>query len=255
MRILFRTMFGASIFVALAVAVASVWKLGWIEPAAWATVAAALAVVAAVASAWTSQRVLELQEDAQQPNPTPVIDVRRRYGLSQFRITNHGGSEAREVRIDWDEPLRDADGKDVLLGRDLPIPVIPAGESSSVMMGASHRLFNAHADTTRHGTIRYKNGSGREFAVRFMVSAEHERAGLVHDAEEPKTLYELQKLPDELARVAKQVAAVGQIIKSALLKDAPAVEDGSSGESAEHVKEVAKLWIAASDSDESGEKG
>jgi hypothetical protein len=54
----------------------------------WATIAAVLAVVAAVCSAWTSQRVLELQEDAQQPNPTPELDLRSRFSLTQFRITN-----------------------------------------------------------------------------------------------------------------------------------------------------------------------
>jgi hypothetical protein len=38
------------------------------------------------------------------------------------------------------------------------------------------------------------------------VSAEHERTALVHDDELPKTLYELQKLPDLLEKLCKAVA-------------------------------------------------
>ena len=60
MRIVFRLLLAASMVTALGVAGVSLRKLGLADPSAWATVAAALAVVAAVASAWTSQRVLEL---------------------------------------------------------------------------------------------------------------------------------------------------------------------------------------------------
>jgi hypothetical protein len=206
-------MLAASMLVVLAVAVASVQKLGAADPAAWATLAAVLAVVAAVASAWTSQRVLELQEDAQQPNPAVVLDLRSRYQLAQFRITNHGGAAAHNVRITWQRQLRDADGNDVLLGRDVPIPVIPQGESATVGMGVSNDFIRAHADTTCGGIISFANASGRRFARPFVVSAEHERIALVHSEETPKTQFELQKIPKELERVAREIAALGQVIE------------------------------------------
>ncbi len=69
-------------------------RQGLIDPGAWATVAAALAVLAAVASAWTSQRVLEMQEDALEPSLLPALDLRSRTNLAQFKVTNHGGSHA-----------------------------------------------------------------------------------------------------------------------------------------------------------------
>lgn len=49
-------------------------QLGLKDQTTWATVAAVLAVVAAVTSAWTSQRVVELQEDALEPVVVPSID-------------------------------------------------------------------------------------------------------------------------------------------------------------------------------------
>jgi hypothetical protein len=205
MRILFRLMLAVSLLLALGVGAVAVRKLGATDATAWATVAGALAVVTAVVSAWTSQRVLELQEDAQQPNPVPVIDVRSRYQLAQFRITNHGGASAHDVTITWARQLRDAGGKDVLLGRDVAIPVIPEGESASVGLGGSHDFLEAHEDTTHNGTLRFSNVSGRQYAKAFVVSAEHERWALVHDEETPKTLWQLQKVPDELQKVAREI--------------------------------------------------
>jgi hypothetical protein len=212
-RMGFRLILGGSTLLALVAAVISLRQLGVDNPSAWATVAAALAVIAAVASAWTSQRVLELQENEQEPNPVPLIDLRSRYQLAQFRITNTGGSSAHQVRIAWSQRLRDSRGEDVLLGRDVAIPVIPEGESASVLLGASHAFMSAHADTTCRGTLSYQNASGRRYKKSFVVSAEHERVSLVHDEELPKTLSELQKLPDELQKVARELAGLTQVVE------------------------------------------
>lgn len=45
-----------------------------IQPEALAVVAGSLAVVAALGSVWTGQRVVELQEDVQHPYPYPSFD-------------------------------------------------------------------------------------------------------------------------------------------------------------------------------------
>jgi len=211
-RVLFRVLLGSSTVIALAVAVVSVSKVGATDPVAWATVAASLAVVAAGASAWTSQRVVEMQEDVQQPNPVPVLDLRSRYQMVQLRITNHGGAPAHDVRITWDRPLEDSDGKEVLLGRDVPVPVIPQGESASVLLGVSHAFMAKHKDTTFKGTITFRNPSGRRFSIAFVVSGEHERQALVHDEEGPKMQYELQKVPEALARIAAEIAGLGHVL-------------------------------------------
>jgi len=226
MRILFRLLLVGSMLLALAVASVSLWKLGLTDPSAWAAVAAALAVIAAVASAWTSQRVLELQEDASEPNPVPIIDLRSRYELAQFRITNHGGASAHNVSIRWEQQLRNATGEEVLLGRDVAIPVIPAGENASVLLGDSHRFFQAHHDTTHTGTIVYANVSGRRYSRSFVVSAEHERVSLVHDEEIPKTLFELQKIPDKLEHVTRELRYLREALESNMAPASSIAEEG-----------------------------
>ena len=69
-----RALLTATATVACAIAVAALRETGGLSPAAWAATAAAMAVLAAVISAWTSRRVFELQEDAFQPNPQFSID-------------------------------------------------------------------------------------------------------------------------------------------------------------------------------------
>jgi hypothetical protein len=52
--------------------------------AVWAVIAASLAVIASVIAAWTGQKALEIQEDAQKPYPYPMVDASSRYGLLHF---------------------------------------------------------------------------------------------------------------------------------------------------------------------------
>jgi hypothetical protein len=221
MRKALRLILGSSMLLAFVTSVIAVWRLGPGNPSAWATVAAALAVIAAVASAWTSQRVLEMQEDAREPNPVPVIDLRSRYQLAQFRIINRGGSSAHQVRIIWGRQLCDANGGDVLLGRDVAIPVIPEGENASVLLGASHSFMSRHADTTRSGTVEFENVTGRRYRKPFVVSAEHERISLVHDEEMPKTLRELQRLPDALEGIAQGIAGLARVMEQDISASPP----------------------------------
>lgn len=210
MRILVRLILGGSVLLALAAMGVSLFRLGLAEATAWATVAAALAVIAAVASAWTGQRVLELQEDAQEPDPVPMLDCRSRYGLTQFRIRNHGGEAAHQVKIVWKDQLRDAEGKEVLLGRDVAVPVIPRGESASVSLGGSIAFFAKNQNTTCKGTVSFENVSGRKYVKPFVLSGEHERQALFYDSEEGKALRELQRIPSELQAVERAIRSASR---------------------------------------------
>ncbi|MBI4219437.1 MAG: hypothetical protein HY682_04775 [Chloroflexi bacterium] len=201
-RVFIRIGLGAAALVAVAVAGGALNTLGPADPTTWATLAAVLAVLAAVTSAWTSQRVVELQEDVIESNPVPTFDLRSRYDLAQLRVTNRGGSPAYAIAITWDAALRDEDGREVVLGGDNKIPVLPAGETASICLGTAHGFLAKTPDTIRYGVISFANASGRHRSKRFMISAEHERRALIHDQELPRTQYELQRIPVELKRIA-----------------------------------------------------
>jgi hypothetical protein len=189
--------------VAVAVAVVALYRLGGNDPAAWATVSAVLAVLAALSAAWTSQRVVELQEDALAPNPVPCIDMRSRYQLAQFNISNRGASSAYNVQLKWDQPLESANREPVMLGVDGPIPVIGPGEAASVKLGAPFAYLKVWTDTTRRGTIAFDDATGKHYSRSFIVSPEHERVALSYNEERVRTEYELQQIPDALGKIAK----------------------------------------------------
>ena len=169
-----------------------------------------LAVLAAAASAWTSQRVVELQEDSLEPNPVLSIDMRSRYDVAQLRLTNRGGSAAYDIRVTWEQPLQDDAGRDVVLGLEGAIPALAAAESASVFLGTAHDFLAKVSNTTRHGRIAYTNASGRRRSKPFMVTAEHERQALMHDQEALRTHFELQRIPDALKKIAEEISRLAR---------------------------------------------
>jgi hypothetical protein len=172
---------------------------------AWSAVAAALAVVAAIVSAWTSQRLVELQEDALEPNLLVTIDGRSRYQLIQLKLVNLGQSPAYSIKIDWLHGPTVQEGTVVQLGPGGVLPVLGPSEHATRLLDVSHKFFARHSDTTFTGTISWSNASGEVSERQLVLGAEHLREAMVHDEELPKTHYELQKLPDMLDKIAGEI--------------------------------------------------
>lgn len=197
--------------VALSVAVVALNRLGGNDPAAWATLSAVLAVLAALGSAWTSQRVVELQEDALAPNPVPWIDMRSRYQLAQFKISNRGASAAYEVRLSWDQALENTKREQVTLGAKSAIPIIGPGEEASVNLGLDFEYIQAWPDTTRRGTITFCDTTGKQYTRAFIVSAEHERQALSDNNERTKAEYALQQIPAALKKITDELQKANRL--------------------------------------------
>lgn len=180
------------------------------SPETWATIAAALAVLTAIISSWTSQRVLELQEDAQEPSITVNLDVRRRPQLVQLRVANVGGSVAKDIVISWEKPLLNVDGAPVRVGGVLEgpdvIPVLAPRDSTAVFVGVTNRFLEMYKGAVYSGIVRYKNASGAPRKQTFLVSVEAYRRSLIHDEEEALTQEELQKIPKQLKMIADELA-------------------------------------------------
>src|SRR5664279_5407735 len=111
MRTLARILLGVVFAAAVALATALLFRQK--QPETWATLTAVLAVIAAVISAWPSLRVLEIQEDATRPCPTPYFDITSRYGLLLLRVKNIGAGVAYDVRLKWSKRPLNEEGKEV----------------------------------------------------------------------------------------------------------------------------------------------
>jgi len=216
-RFLVRLILVAALFVSIGAIWAAFWFLGPSDASTWATVAAALAVITSVISSWTSQRALELQQDAQKPYPYPSIDVESRYGLIQLRVTNYGGGVARDIFLRWKRPLMDSRGELVRFTKqeDVPeIPILLPNESISKFIDGSLLLFQKYTDMNYTGTVEFKDASKRKHRIPFFLSIEKYRSTLTFATEEPKTHHELQKIPQELQKLRGEVSAVRAILQN-----------------------------------------
>ena len=168
----------------------------------WATLTAVLAVIAAVISAWPALRVLEIQEDAMRPSPTPYFDLTSRYGFTLLRVKNFGSGVAYDVKLIWKERPKNEEGKEVVIQG---IPVLTPQESVSLLVGRSMQLFHAYPSMTYEGTVEFKDVSKKSIKQRFICSADAYRHRLLHDDELPRTLYDLQKIPERLTEIREAI--------------------------------------------------
>lgn len=173
------------------------------EKETWSTLAALLAVIAAVIAVFPALRVLELQEDSLRPQPIPYFDLTSRYDLLQLRIKNFGADVAYDIQLKWKMRPFDHCGNKVQ-SLDHISALLPQ-ESVSTLIGASHDTVRKLSDAKFEGECHYKDSIGRKFRHDFICSVDACQKQLLHDNELPKTLRELQDIPKELARIAEQL--------------------------------------------------
>lgn len=208
LRIVFRIILFGAFAVSIFVILAAVMFVGVQQKETWAIIAAALAVITSIISAWSAQKILELQEDESKPNPLPSLDLTNRYGLVQFRVTNYGGGTAQEIRLRWNKPLLNKDGQPVQFHDDSNLPDIPAllpHESIATRVDGSKQFFEKHKNSEFTGVLEFKDASGKKTNRPFHLSAYQYRYTLEYENEELKTNYELQKIPEKLEKLTNEV--------------------------------------------------
>lgn len=160
-------------------------------------------VIAAIIAAIPALRVLEIQEDALRPRPTPYFDLASRYGLLQLRVKNLGAGVAYDVHIKWKVHPRDHQGNEITSLDQ--ISVLLPQESASTLVGPSHTIVRELSDARFEGECSFKDATGKRIRQQFICSVDAHQKQLVHDAELPKTLRELQEIPKELGRIAEVI--------------------------------------------------
>jgi hypothetical protein len=165
----------------------------------WATITGLLAVLAAVIAAYPALRVLDIQEDSLKPRPTLYFDLSSRYGLAQLRVKNIGGSVAYDVHLKWKIHPRDHKGDEVT-ALDYISSLLPA-EDVSTLLGQSSEVVQRYSNNLFEGEIAFKDAKGKVSQEKFSFSADAHQKRLYHDEELPKTLRDLQRIPDNLERV------------------------------------------------------
>jgi len=150
------------------------------EKETWSTLTGLLAVIAAVIAALPALRVLEIQEDALRPRPTPYLDLTSRHNLLQLRVKNLGGGVAYDVELHWKAQPVDHEGNKVT-SLDHTSTLLPQ-ESVSTLMGPSSKMVTGLSDTRFEGECCFKDSTGRKFRQRFICSVDGNQKQLVHAA-------------------------------------------------------------------------
>ena len=206
-----RILLALSVFIAIIVTAISLRSALAGTEAAWAVIAASLAVITSVISSWNAQRVVELEEDRQLPYPYPYFDVKSRYGLILLRVTNFGQSAAHNITIEFDNQLIDHQGWSVNFvskNGDSNIPILLPQQCVSKTVDGHVDFFKKQKVQNYAGTIKFENASGKKMKHPFIIDAEMYAETPTYDKEDLKTHYELQKIPkaiEELSNILKSL--------------------------------------------------
>jgi len=180
------------------------------RPEIWAVAAAALAVIPAALATWSTQRMLELEEDASAPFPYPSFDSRSRSQLLQLRIENHGKGIARNVYLEWkDAPSVRDGGPPPFLTAETPVPILLPGRDASYFVDGARDFVKKHDYADFSGKVHFQDIAGRAHSHPFVLPTSHLKDGLSYDDEISLTHRELQKLPDALEKISKTIEKVG----------------------------------------------
>ncbi len=212
-KIVTRIFLAVSLALALGVAGFAVNGINAGDTSAWGTLAAVLAVITSVVSAWGAQRVVELEEDKLMPYPHPQFDATSRYGLMLFKVTNFGGSAAHNIRFIWDKPLKTRKGETVRFGPDdapHEISILAPGQEISKVVDGHVQFFQIEGPHVYRGQLEYEDSHGRKKKLPFLVDAESLRHTPSYVDEGVRTQWELQKLPAVLQRLCDQVETVAE---------------------------------------------
>jgi hypothetical protein len=180
---------------------------------AWATLAAALAVLTSMISAWGAQRVVELEEDKLSPYPYPQFDATSRYGLMLLKVTNFGGGTAHNITLAWDKPLRNSKGEKIRFSPDNAtheISILVPGQQISKMVDGNIQFMQTEGPHIYRGTVKFEDSRGRKSSLPFLLDAESLKGTPSYVDERSRTQYELQKLPEVLRRLCDEVETVAR---------------------------------------------
>lgn len=202
----------------VAVVIVALWRGQRNDLQTWAATAGALAVVAAVLSSWSAQRVLEIQEDQLRPYPYPFIDSSSRYGFLQLRVTNFGGGTAHDIKLNFNDPLRNSRGEVITFkggasGAEISV-LIPGGSIATLIDGAL-QYFQAYKpeEADFSGEIEFKDAAGKRYSHPFKLNAGQFSGTLMHDEESLKTHFELQKIPDKLDAIEREMRNIREVLE------------------------------------------
>jgi hypothetical protein len=216
-RLLFRFALAVAFAAALAMPIIAFIVRGPDNPETWTFAAASLAVVTSIIAAWSSLRVVELQEDAQKPNPYPAFDFTSRSSLAMIRVKNIGSMPAHNISLEWVTELKNSRGETIgfpKVGDSPSISALLPGESISQIIDVQSDFFKNLPDDEYTGTITFQDSSKHPYIQPFRLDARPYASSPVYDDEAQQTHQKLQKIPEAIEALRKAIEELPQKLKT-----------------------------------------
>lgn len=212
MKLLFRIIFSTLILASIALIIFSLYR------SEWNNLTAASSLTIAIISAWIAFETFRDNEDRKKPYLTLLPDTSRRYGLLQLILRNNGEKPAYKIKVEWNTPMINNKGEQVRFNKyhsEYDALILNGKQEATVMVNSLANFYknSNNKDFYYNGLITYslKKDSKKRLSEPFEISFEHRGGSLSFDVEEPKTHYELQKLPKKLDEIKKEIHNIPNI--------------------------------------------
>jgi len=187
----------------------------------WDTITATISLIIAIISGWIAFEVFINHAEANKPQIVLRLDFRSRYGLILLIAENLGAKPAFNIKIQWDKKLVNHKGEIISFNKydqQFDIPVLNAKELTSVIIDTPNKFFEKHKNENLDysGTIEFQETlkSKKKSRSPFTFSFRHYGLSPTFENEEPKTMYELQKIPKKLDNLKEVLTQIKSKIDS-----------------------------------------
>jgi hypothetical protein len=187
----------------------------------WETLTASISLIIAIISGWIAYETFYRQTLSNKPQIILRLDFRSRYDLVLLVAENLGAKPAFNIRFQWNKDLLNHNGEKVTFNKSKTqpeIPVLNPKESTSIIIGTPSSIYdkNKGDNLDYTGMIMFQEtlNSKRKSSYPFLFSFEHYRLSPLSETEEPKTMYELQKIPDKLDQIKSQLVSITKTIQN-----------------------------------------
>ena len=211
MKKFLRTIFTIFILISILLAIVSYFNKEW------STITASISLIIAIISGWIAYEVFYRQTQAEKPQIVLRLDFRSRYSLVLLVAENLGTKPAFNIRFKWDRELKNQKGEPLKFNKydnSVDIPVLNAKENTSVIIDTPHALFERYKEDELDfsGVISFQETlkSKRRTTYPFLFSLKHYGNSPMDENEEPKTMFELQKIPKKLDEIKMELKKLSE---------------------------------------------
>lgn len=181
----------------------------------WESLTASISLTIAIISGWIAFETFYRQSLLEKPQIILRLDFRSRYDLILLVAQNLGSKTAFNISLIWDKALLNYKGESVSFSNEvngIEIPVLNPNESTSLIIGTQSWFFGKHKDDNLdyNGKILFQESlnSKRKTTYPFHFSFKHYSKSPSFESEEPRAMFELQKIPLKLDEIKKAIDAI-----------------------------------------------